>query len=85
MRSRANHAWSSGAASNAPVDCYREVRDLTQNPDVLCSANGALKAVTHHDIHRTYPHPYPFPFPHPYPYRYPYPDPNRDPSQDRKP
>jgi hypothetical protein len=53
---------------------------VTENPAVLCSPNGAFKAITRHDIHSTWNLPYPMRFPHPYPFHYPFPD-NRDPSQ----
>jgi hypothetical protein len=56
------------------------VREQTQNPDLLCSPNGALKGITHDRIDPSYNLRYPYPFNHPYPFRYPFPDPNRDPA-----
>jgi hypothetical protein len=75
----------SGASDAAPVDCYKAVKGLTDNPALLCSPNGALKAVTLHNVHNSWNLPYPFPFNSPYPFRYPFPDPNRDPSRDQHP
>ena len=71
----------SGATSNAPVDCLKELKGLTKNPDLLCSPNGVLKGVTLHNIDASYRLSYPFPYPNPYPFWFPFPDPNVDPSQ----
>ncbi|MBI5211023.1 MAG: transposase zinc-binding domain-containing protein [Elusimicrobia bacterium] len=47
----------SGASSTAPLDCFKASQTVTDNPALLCSVNGGLKAVTHDRIHASYPHP----------------------------